>query len=105
MIVRLREESAPAKVKGKRALFWLFEASNRAARRLSTPEGVNVFSQSFADDFVCATESAAQAGMTSGDRTSEPVASIAAAKAAFFRRKGLPLFITEPKRLPVLEQI
>ena len=101
MIVRLRDASAPARVKGKRLLFCVFDAAKRAARRLSTPEGVKVFSQSFAVDFDCAMESAAKAGITNGETTSEPVASNAAAKTAFFRRKGLPTVMTKPKRLPV----
>ena len=101
IMVRLRFASEPARVNGKRPLLCVLVAANLAAKRLSTPEGVKVINQSFEGLLNFWLESAAIAGITKGDSTSEPAASNAAAKTAFFRRKGLLDGISVPDRLPV----
>jgi hypothetical protein len=76
-------------VKGKRPSAELREAENLAAKPLSTPDGVNVFNQSFDATRASLRDLAAKAGTITGDRTSEPAASNDAAKAAFLRPKYL----------------
>jgi hypothetical protein len=88
MIVRLRLVPLPARVNGKRPLAAALDALNLAANRLSTPDGVNVFSQLVDASLARCADLAANAGIITGDKTSETDASIAAAKPAFLRPKG-----------------
>ena len=84
VIVRLRPSPALASVNGKRALGAICVAENFWARPLSPPAGVNITIQDGAA--ICSAPDAfeAKAGTIIGERASEPVASIAAAKVAYF---------------------
>ena len=84
VMVRLRPSPALAGVKGKRVLGAICVAENFWARTLSPPAGVNIAIHEGAA-FCCGPDAfAAKAGTIIGERANEAVASITAAKVAYF---------------------
>jgi hypothetical protein len=84
VIVRLRPSPALAGVNGKRALDAICVAENFWARTLSPPAGVNIAIHDGAAVSSGPDAFAAKAGMIIGERANEAVASITAAKVAYF---------------------